>query len=194
MGFPLRNAALKVQPRDCWRAAWNWVAWQDDFTCSADCDLPVLSQKERFRRFWREYSLLQGEPICQRDPIRKQLLHLYREPKEDAEAFACQLKEATRSNKKHFSLITKLNAFRCPDRFIASDSLNRQGLKEVCGKPPRDYREHLGWCRDMAEELCGSDFIETCFGKENRPFKDGHRAAFAMRVLDISLMREGGLR
>ena len=184
---------LEVLPKDCWRAALNWTDWLDDFACSRDCDLPVLSDKARFKKFRIECSVLRGEGLRKmKDPdiFRRELRCLNAGPREDARDVAIRLQTATKCRNRHFSLVTKLNAFRCPEMFIASDSLNRRGLRRTFEKPPNDYLEHLRWCRDLAEALCSSGFVETCFG-EHRPYGCDHRAAFAMRVLDCALMRAG---
>lgn len=184
---------LAVLPKDCWRAALNWTDWLDDFACPRDNDLPVLSRRARFEKFRIECSVLRGEGLRKmKDPdiFRRELQCLNAGPREDAESVADWLKEATGCRNRHFSLVTKLNAFRSPERFIASDSLNRKGLHKAFEREPKDYVEHLRWCRDLAAALCRSGFVETCFGG-NKPFKSHHHAAFAMRVLDCALMRTG---
>lgn len=184
---------LEVLPKDCWRAALTWIDWFEDFTCSRDCDLPVLSERARFKKFRIEWSVLRGEGLRKmEDPdiFRRELQCLNAGPTGDAESVAKWLKEATRCRNRHFSLVTKLNAIRCPERFIASDSLNRKGLHRVYGRRPKKYAEQLCWCRDLAEALCRSGFVERCFGG-NKPFERNHHAAFATRVLDCALMRAG---
>ena len=180
---------LEVLPRDCWRAAPNWIDWKDDFACPRNRELPVLSEEARFKKFCIEYRLLRGE-TKDREEFRHKLQRLNAEPKEDAEAVADWLKEETGCRNRHFSLVTKLNAFRCPERFIASDSLNRRGLRRVFGRRPKDYAQQLRWCRDLAASLCRSGFVEDCLGRY-RPFASDYHAPFAMRVLDCALMRVG---
>ena len=165
----------------------------DDFACPTDCDLPVLSDRARFKEFRIEYSFLRGEGLRKmKDPdiFRRELQCLNAGPREDAESVADWLKEATGCRNRHFSLVTKLNAFRRPEGFIATDTLNRKGLHWVYGRWPKEYAKHLRWCRDLAEALCRSGFAETCFG-ENKRFESDHHAAFAMRVLACALMRAG---
>ena len=192
-GFLPEKSALKVLSRDCWLAAANWIDWQDDFACPLDKDLPVLGDKERFAKFWKEYKLLQGEPhdkVRGRDRFRCELRRLYDRATEDPESVAVKLKKETGCRKRHVSLVTKLNAFRCPERFIARDTLNRTGLQRTFEKRPKDYAEHLCWCRSLSKALCVSGFVETCFG-DNMPFESDQHAAFAMRVVDCALMRVG---
>ena len=191
--FASEEIALKVLSRDCWLAAANWIDWRDNFACPLGKDLPVLGQKERFAEFWKGYRLLQGEPRDKdgsRDSFRCALRRLYDRPTEDPEAIAVELQDETGCRNRHVSLVTKLNAFRCPERFIARDRLNRKGLQRTVRKLPEDYAEHLCWCRSLSKALCSSGFVETCFG-DNRPFDSDQHAAFAMRVLDCALMRVG---
>ena len=180
---------LEVLPQDCWLAALNWIDWADNFTCPRDRELPVLSEETRFKEFCIDYSLLRGETMDWEE-FRHELQCLNSGPKENAEALAGWLKEKTGCRNRHFSLVTKLNAFRCPERFIASDTLNRRGLHRLCGRRPKDYAEQLRWCRDLAADLCRSGFVKDCLGRY-RPFGSDRHAPFAMRVVDCALMRVG---
>ncbi|WP_424970946.1 hypothetical protein [Dinoroseobacter sp. S76] len=182
---------MKLSPKaiDVWRAGANWLSWKPDFECGSENELPVLLDESRFRKFWKEYSVLQGEESLARERIRVHLAGF--KSQSDPEKYAEDLKEALKLQKKHMSFISKLSAFRDPENYIASDSFNREALKRLGVRKWSTYEALLDFAQREAQGDMLSDLLERTLPAE-KPFSAGFEKAFRLRVVDCFLMRTGG--
>jgi hypothetical protein len=180
-------------------ACHNWERWRNDYEAAGEFrNLPVLTYPERFRSFWKEYSVLQGVRLP-RDRVRAWLTE-----KRDSTVDVCEgaaqsvdrLKDELamflhgegERNCNHLSFVSKLAAFARPEVFVAKDSNATHGLlayNEAAGDTYEAYMAAVNAVFDG--ELGGA--IRQYADDLNHPGTD---AAFSRRMMDVYLMLEGG--
>lgn len=175
-------------------AARNWEHWRCCYELPAE-ELPICEDPKLFRKFFKEYGLLQGEKMKDRKRLRIWMTKNGRltmlTNKKDGSGVESLLDEMKGSGfMRHRSFLSKLAAFSRPDVFIAYDSFARKGLVNlgVAEKEPQNYIVYLEAVRKLQCDIRKD--IEKHL--EGRIIPTKNNEAFQLRVLDVYLMISGG--
>jgi len=205
----VRTISVAHLERAAWDACANWVRWRDDFQHpdnSPWCARPIFRDFNRFDAFCMEYGLVRtiwpkekGKAEAARLNLLKLVALAPKEVLEDVGVLHCFLRENSKGFLKRppgISFCSKVLCFKDPEKFPPMDRFNRIGLnylrtgKRLSHPQHSDYRRFVEEFRNLLESRNISDQI-------SQSLRDigGHRfpkTKLAARVLDISLMFEGG--
>jgi hypothetical protein len=188
----------------------NWNAWREVFEHAGKVSTnPLLTNPETFKKFVREYSVWRTISKGTRDAFRSRL----RDSLEFAKAIAddsgkqllglqqtWQIEFGTRNKKEPgkskaiTSVLSKIDAFVRPERFVAWDGYAKRGLNITCGRPAsRSFKDYVAYLTDIDRVCLGE--LGQAIRKETAQspvytVEQGPR--FQRRVLDVYLMKLGG--
>ncbi len=174
-------------------AARNWENWRCCFETPAE-QLPIYTCQDLFRKFVKEYGLLQGETRESREQLRDWMTKGDRVNKmigsNSGSGVESLLREMQRDGFRcHRSFLSKVAAFSQPHIFVAYDRFARRGLVnlKIVTRQPNEYVTYLKAVRKLYVEI-EKDIKEHL---EGRTLPTNNETAFHLRVLDVYLMLSG---
>lgn len=200
----LEKALIVITEHDVYCARKNWVEWQDVFEHRGPpSENPLLTDRDRFRKFLSEYSVWRTVKAGTSDTLRLELHHGTSELDallgdttgvglDDMNA-RLRSRFSSKENGSLLSLISKVAAFLAPDQFIAWDRFAKRGTKLALavplGRPFTSYAAYIEAVRSLRPQM---DAVERACGGAYPSEWSAERGRFLLRILDVYLMRIGG--
>ena len=185
----------------------NWQNWINVFEHQGAIEQnPLLTSSEIFKKFLGEYNVHRTIRAGKSDEFRKVFnsvdLRLAEKLNDSSGRCIDELEDllrwdfGTMNGKRGIkSVISKIAAFLCPEKFVAWDKFARKGIACVrYSKSTHTYNAYADYLADvnfLLNEKMQYDLLDAC--QKNYPTQySSESKRFQRRVLDVYLMRTGG--